>query len=174
MRHRLLSLAPVMLAAWLCLGHGGPAEAARFIDVRIERDGGVVLETGFGASDYEPAARIWARLDRAPLRAVHEVPADAANPQQATLVGDIRITILHVDTVLASAQVDKLRLTRVSGTSDQWQLPKDEVERTGQTAGLRALTVRPNWAFIAGLVVCAFFGILAWLFVRRRRQAQDA
>jgi hypothetical protein len=104
--------------------------------VQIERDGKVVLETGYGVSDALDAADMWQSLQGESFKSVSTVSPEADDPQQAILKGKIRIVIHHVNNEIASAKVDELRLVRAAGSSDRWQLAPGEVKRTARAAGL--------------------------------------
>jgi hypothetical protein len=139
MRHRLgfalaiLGFAPaIFLAGSLLSGCGGQ----RFIKVRIERDGAPVLQTEYGVSDSLDPAAIWRGLQGDSFDAVGTVTPAVDDPQKAVLKGKIRIVILHVNNEIAAAKVNELRLTRASGSGNQWKLASGEVDRTAQAAGL--------------------------------------
>jgi len=172
-RHRYFFSAFV-LAVLLSLDHAGPALAAKAIEARIEQNGKVILKGVYTGGDGADAAEIWADLGLAWLKALQEIPADPSDSQQATLTGEIRIVVSWGRNPIASAQVDKLRLVRVSGKSDQWQIPRAEVERTAEAAGLQLPTpVRLHGGWIAGIIgVCVLLGGLVWLVVRYLRKHQ--
>lgn len=173
-RHRSVFSAFV-LAVLLGLFHAEPALAAKAIEARIEQDGKVILKGVYTGGDRADAAEIWEDLSVARLKAVQEIPADPSDPQQATLTGEIRIVVSWGRNPIASAQVDKLRLVRTSGTRDQWHIPREEVERTAQAAGLQLHTpVRPHGAWIAGgILVRILVGGVVWLVVRNLRRQSD-
>lgn len=162
------SISALVLAVPLFLGHTAPARAAKAIEASIEQNGKVILQGVYTGGDRADAAEIWEDLSLAWLKALQEIPADPADSQQATLTGDIRILVSWGRNPIASAQMDKLRLVRVSGTNDQWQIPRDEVERAAKAAGLQLHPrVGLHGGWIAGIIgVCVLFGGLVWLAVR--------
>jgi len=132
MRHRLGFALVLLLAVSLfpgCIGQ-------RALRVQITRDGELILQTAYGVSDRLNAAAIWRSLEGKSFKTVDTLKPETDDPQKAVVKGKIRIVILHVDREIASAQVDEIRLVRVPGSNDQWQLAPDEVRRTGQAAGL--------------------------------------
>jgi hypothetical protein len=172
-RHRSF-FAAFVLAVLLGLDHAGPGLAAKAIKARIEQNGKVILQGIYTGGDRADAAEIWADLSRAWLKALQEIPADPSDPQQAMLTGDIRIVVSWPPSPIASAQVDRLRLVRVPGKSDQWQIPREEVERTAEAAGLQLPSPsHQSSGLIAGIVLaCLLFGGLVWLFVRFKQPHQ--
>jgi hypothetical protein len=132
MRHRFGCALVILLSGSLCSCLNGQ----RYLDVQIERDGKVVLETGYGVSDALDAADMWQSLQGESFKSVSTVSPEADDPQQAILKGKIRIVIHHVNNEIASAKVDELRLVRAAGSSDRWQLAPGEVKRTARAAGL--------------------------------------
>lgn len=170
MRHRSI-LSALVLGVFLVLGHAGPAHAAKAIEARIEQNGKVILQGVYTGGDRADAAEIWADLGGAWLKALQEIPVEPSDPQQATLTGDLQIVVSWVRNPIASAQVDKLRLVRASATSDQWKIPREEVERTAEAAGLQLHPpLRPHGAWITGVIgVCILLGGLVWLVVRYLR-----
>jgi len=127
-----VALAACLLAVLLFSGCVGQ----RYLQVRVERDGDLVLQTKYGVPDRLGASDIWQSLQGKPFKAVGTVTPDAANGQKVVLKGKIKITILHGDKAMASASVDELRFVRASGCEDRWELPPEEVQRTAKTAGL--------------------------------------
>jgi hypothetical protein len=166
-----------VFALFLGLVQAGPAQAAKAIEARIEQNGKVILQGVYTGGDRADAAEIWEDLGVARLKARQEIPTDPSDPRQATLTGDIRIVVSWVRNPIATAQVDKLRLVRVSGTSDQWQIPRDEVERTAEAAGLQ-LHPPPHLhgAWLAGAIItaCVLVSGLVWLAVRYSRWHQSS
>jgi hypothetical protein len=175
MVHQRSLFCVLVLTALLGLGHAGTAQAAKAIEARIEQNGKVILQGVYTGGDRADAAEIWADLSLAWLKAVQAIPADPSDPEQATLTGDLRIVVSWPPDPIASAQVDKLRLVRVPGETDRWQIPRDEVERTAQAAGLQLHPpLRLHGGWIAGIVgVCVLFGGLLWLAVRYLRRQQS-
>jgi hypothetical protein len=108
----------------------------RFIDVHIERDGQLILQTGYGVSDSLDAAAMWESLNGELFDAVGTIEPEADDPKRAVLKGKILIVILHVSNEITRANVDELRLIRPPGSGDRWQLAPDEAQRTAKAAGL--------------------------------------
>jgi hypothetical protein len=134
MRSRFAVLAAALVASFACLGC---ANGQRLLEARIERDGETVLETKFGVSDQATPTAAWEQIVGRSFKAVGPITPDIGDPNKAVLKGKIRIALRHAGTHFASADVDQLRLTRVAGTDDQWEIPKEEVERTLKTAGFK-------------------------------------
>ena len=127
-RHAVLLLALAPLASG-CFG------GQRLLEATVERDGEPVLQAKYGISDQATPAAAWSQLAGRHFKAVGPVTPDAGDPNKATLKGKIRITLRHAGTHFASADADQLRLVRVAGADDEWEIPKEEVERTAKTAG---------------------------------------
>lgn len=126
---------PICFALILLLTSVVGCAGQRYITVRIDKDGTTLLQCEGGVPDSWSAARIWQRLDDKTFRMVAKFDADAANPKQATLTGNIKITIHHTTNLMASATVSTLQLVRVQGQTDEWRLPVAEVKRTATAAG---------------------------------------
>jgi hypothetical protein len=132
MRHRLVFAPLALLAVSLFSGCSGQ----RLIDVHVERDGVVALQTSYGVSDGLNAAAMWQTLQAQPFEAVTPIISEAEDPKKAVLKGKLRMVILHVNNEIASAKISELRLVRDSDSSDRWKLAAGEVERTSHVAGL--------------------------------------
>jgi hypothetical protein len=132
MQSQLVFVVLILLGVSLFPGCGGQ----RYLNARIERDGELVLQTEYGVPDRWDTAAMWRSLQGKSFKAVGPVKPETDDRQMTLLKGKIRIAILHVTRVIASAEVDELRISCPSGSSDQWQLPNDEVERTARVAGL--------------------------------------
>lgn len=177
MRQRLsrLPFLGLLRWSWLSLGDCRPAQAARYIRARIEHDGKVRLQAGFGVPDREPLAGIWRHLDGVSWTAVDELQPGQDNPNEVTLTGTVRIII---DNEIAVATVDRLRLVRAAGSQKSWQLPKDEVIRTREAAGLD-LSARQDpgdwrWLVLAGVVgLLVMVGLIALCIKWWTRRPQD-
>jgi hypothetical protein len=119
----------------LAIACGGCHSGQRLLEARVERDGEPVLETKFGVSDQATPADAWGRLAGKPFKAIGPITPEPGDANKAVLKGKIRISLTHTGTHFASSDVEQLRLTRVGGTDDQWEIPKEEVERAAKTAG---------------------------------------
>ena len=106
----------------------------------IERDGAPVLQTEYGVSDGLDPAAIWRGLQGDSFDAVGTVTPAVDDPQKAVLKGKIRIVILHVNNEIAAAKVNELRLTRASGSGNQWKLASGEVDRTARLRDCRLVS----------------------------------
>jgi hypothetical protein len=113
----------------VCGCHSGQ----RLLEARVERDGEPILETKFSVSDQATAAEAWSRLAGKSFKAVGPIIPEVGDANRAVLKGRIRITLKHTGTHFASSDVEQLRLTRVVGAEDQWEIPKDEVERAAKS-----------------------------------------
>jgi hypothetical protein len=148
-----------------------PAAAAKLLEARVVWGREVRLKASFGVPDTASPADIWRRLDGLEFQAVGPLAADPA-ALEVSLAGDIRVVVVWVDKTEALAEVGRLRLVRVAGTEDRWRLPREEVERTGQAAGLdlsRTVSWAWVWAGVAVLVVLATaISLAAWFRSRRK------
>jgi hypothetical protein len=108
----------------------------RYLQIHLERDGKLILRSECVVSDGLDAASMWKSLQGRPFDATSALTPTADDPQKAVLKGKIKITIMRVDRVIASALVDEIRLVRVPGSQERWEIPQDEVERTARAAGL--------------------------------------
>ena len=152
------------------------AQAARFITVRVERDGAAILESGFGAGDEEPRERLWGRLKDMELAEAGTKPL-APGKQDVTLEGNLRITISHADRELVVVKTDNLLLSR-SPVGGRWRMPSAEVERTALQGGLDVTRLDPpefsrQWliqvvAAVAGGILIALAIALSMLWGLRR------
>src|ERR1043165_9172724 len=130
-RIEVLSL---LFGACLVFGSAQPAEAAKFIEVRIEKDGKLLFSATFTAADTDTAADIWDQLRKTPFARKWDIGADK---KDQVLKEKITLTVIWPqDTALASAKLDELRIV-YDGKKDQWSLPPEEVERTAKAAGLK-------------------------------------
>lgn len=169
------ALLGLLLGAWFVLADHQPACAARFLEVRVERDGKVLLKASFGVPDRAPPVAIWRHLEDVSLNAVEELAPDPNNAEQATLSGDIRIVISGE---VAAATVDRLRLVRNPAAPKGWRIPKDEVTRTGEAAGLDMTPSHDpgdwRWWVFAGVIgLLAICGVIALLIKWWTRRPQD-
>jgi hypothetical protein len=132
MRHRPC----FALLALLALSPFPGCSGQRYINVQIERDGVVVLQTEYGVSDSMDAAAMWNTLQGQSFAAANPIKSEPEDPKKAVLKGKLRMVILHVKTEIASAKISELRLVRDSDTADRWNLAPGEVDRTSHVAGL--------------------------------------
>ena len=77
MRHRFGCALVILLSGSLCSCLNGQ----RYLDVQIERDGKVVLATGYGVSDALDAADMWQSLQGESFKSVSTVSPEADEPQ---------------------------------------------------------------------------------------------
>jgi hypothetical protein len=160
----------LLFTALICLADTRSVLAARLVTVRIERGGEKILEEQFGVPDREGPALIWSRLHTLRLKPHTPIAPSPDNPLEATLSGDLRLVLLHVDRTLAEAKLDRLRLVRAAPGAHEWRLPPEEVVRTAEAAGLELptdylpLLVRVGVASF--LFLCALIGV--WLYLRHR------
>src|SRR5262245_12211482 len=128
--------AVAMLVLWASCASGCHS-GQRLLKAQVERDGEPILETQFGVSDQATPAAAWAQLAGKHFKAVGPITPDATDPSKAVLKGKIRIILRHTGTHFASSDVDQLRLTRVAGTEDQWDIPKDEIDRAAKSGDFK-------------------------------------
>lgn len=175
----LVRLLAVALGSGLFLLGESSAQGARLLEIRVERDGQLVLK-GMATDDAQmDPAIVWGYLKGAPLKPVGQVPPDPADPLRATLTGKIRVAILHGERAAGSqgdtrtdVVVTELHLVRQSPDSDSWQLAPGEVERTAQAGGVSLPQPQPRqWLPVAvGTAVAAvLLALVIWLAARRRR-----
>lgn len=124
----------------LLLGLPSTASAARFLQLVIAQDGVTVLRAAYDSPDRAPTANAWRELQKPPIFGADtdstRITPEPLDPTRAVLTGDITVTLLHVDRLLAQAKVNRLELTRPDAQSRAWHLTGPEVERTAQLAGL--------------------------------------
>src|SRR5262245_26003645 len=132
MHRRFALLAFALTAGVLAPGCG----AQKSLEARIERDGELVLKTSFGVNDQMPPAAAWKELAGKPFKAVGPITPDA-DGKTATFKGKIRIELKSGGTHFASADVQELRLTKVPGSDNDWEIPQSEIERTAKAAGFK-------------------------------------
>jgi hypothetical protein len=161
-----------------------PVSAARLLDVYIELDGNVVAHTFYDDGGRAKAARVWRYLKDPPIMVDDDataVQADPDNPLRATLRGELLVKIQHKTRVIAQARLSTLELCRADEQTQEWFLPKAEVERTASAAGLGPPSMSPGnmvrvdrLPAMAGLFVLILIGVLVavMFLVRRRSRAQ--
>ena len=177
----------VLLGGGLFLLGGSSAHAARLLDIRVERDGQLILSGMYPDNGSADAGRVWSYLKDVTLEPAGEMPAD---PLRVTLTGNIRVAVLHVDKPVGwqggartDVAVEELRLVRPSPHSDRWQLAPGEVERTARAAGIQLpppgsprppLRLLPrSWLimfYIALAIVIIGVVVITWLLLQRRRR----
>jgi hypothetical protein len=162
----------ILIAGGLFLLGGSTVQAARLLEIRVERDGQVVLRAMRGDDSEQDLGIVWAYLKEVELEPVSEIPVDPTDPLQSTLTGDLRVAILHGGTVVgggrAEVSVRQLRLVRPSADSKYWQLAPGEVERTAEAAGIQLPKFRGRLLAVAcGAAVTVV--VVAWSARRRRR-----
>src|SRR6266850_6383382 len=123
MRARFAIPALILGLIVACGCHSGQ----RLLEARVERDGELVLEAHFGVPDQATPADAWGKLAGKPFKAVGPITPEPNDANKAVLKGKIRIALKHTGTHFASSDMDQLRLTRVAGAEDQWEIPKEEV-----------------------------------------------
>lgn len=163
----------MLLGVGLFLLGGSSGQAARLLELRVERDGQVVLKGMTEDDSQTDPGVVWTYLKDASLKPVGEVTADPGDPLRATLTGNIRVAVLHVERTVgggrAEASVRELRLVRPSPESGHWQLAPGEVERTAHIAGIQLPP--PRWWFLAvvgGVAAVALAVAVVWFAQRRR------
>ena len=165
----------IVLFAGLSLG-GEPASAARLINVRFEGDGRLLLETYYQDGGLPDAATVWRYLGRKPIMVAESssVVANSADTIRADLGGDVTISILHADRMIAQAKVRDLALVRDDPSNSLWFLPGDEVERTARAAGVGPpVSSWGVWTGWIALAACAVVCSGLWWIASRRRHKRD-
>ena len=168
------------LGVWLWLALGSSAFAARLLSATVQLNGQTLLHSTYQDNDFwgaPDAATVWRYLGKEPLWVEKgaQVQADAADPSQASLRGDLIIRLQHVDRLIVSAKATELTLIRSDPSSDNWFLPAEEVERLAQTNGIPAVPTltlfeRASSWFGVSIVAVVLVVMSAWLLIRRRRQ----
>jgi hypothetical protein len=134
---RLRWILPAALAAMLIAGCV-PA-GMRLLRMEVYQDDQLVLRTTFDAPDREGPADFWRRAGAEPFASdekIARVKADEDNPLRASLIGPVRIRILHVDRIMTSASITNSVLLRKTRESLGWYLAPVEVQRAKRAAGL--------------------------------------
>jgi hypothetical protein len=109
------------------------------VTATVERDGKAVLSGTYGVGPgFDPVA-MWYALEGKRLRAVGPLTPDPADPTAAVLTGEVRVGLTRDGKPVAAPLLDRLRVVRVPGTEDQWEIPRDELERATKT------TLRPGF-----------------------------
>ena len=107
--------------------------------MEVYQDDQLVLRTAFDAPDREGPADFWRRAGAEPFASDEEVArveVDEANPLRASLVGPVRINIVHVDRLMTSASLTNLVLLRNTRESLRWYLAPEEIQRAKRATGL--------------------------------------
>lgn len=130
-----LRLRPVLILAFASLALAG-CGGQRYLKIRIENNGEVILATEYGVSDRLEPRAIWQSLRGKPFRVIGKFDPEADDPCRAVLRGRITLAIDHVNTPIARAEVTELRLRKSRKADNQWELADEEVVRTSQAAGL--------------------------------------
>lgn len=175
-RRRLLS---AVLAILFCLP--SPASAARFLQLVIAQEGVTVLRAAYDSPDRAPTANAWRELQKPPIFGADtdstRITPNPQDPTRAVLKGDITVTLLHVDRLLAQAKVNRLELTRPDAQSLAWHLTGPEVERTAQLAGLPKPSLYLNRTVIGltvvALLLLGFLLAVAFVGWRLRRMLRS-
>lgn len=163
---RLVRLLSVSMA--LALLGGSSVQAARLLEIRIERNGQAILKGMTEDNSQADPGIVWEYLNGELLKAENGLTPDPADPMRATLTGKIRVAVLHTGQPAAvkgsmrtDVVVDELRLVRPSPDSEYWVLAPGEVERSGRIGGITRS--QPQWWPLAigsaagiGLVVLVF------------------
>lgn len=177
-QHRRFFVLAMLLGSWIALADCRPAAAAQFAMAQVEHNGVVVLQGSFTARDTDDLAAVWKLLIGQPLKAVGSVVPDVPNAHVATLTGDIRLTITSLNPK-TSVTVNRLRLLRVPGKENEWQLPPEEVEQTAKAAGLDIRLAAggadpdaaPGWVLPVVFGLIALGGLIALVLWSRSHSA---
>ncbi|WP_425396451.1 hypothetical protein [Aeoliella sp.] len=115
----------ILVLPMLSCGHVGQ----RLLTVVIEVDGAAVFEGHTAVPDYTPVEEMWPALKDAQF----ELASGAAEPT-LPLSGEVVVRIQHKSTVLATAKLERLSLSKdVSGSA--WSLSASAVDRIEQASG---------------------------------------
>ncbi|MBA4063985.1 MAG: hypothetical protein C0501_09790 [Isosphaera sp.] len=116
------------------LAAGCPAPPQKTIEVEVERDGKAVLRGSFPAPVDVTPVDAWYRLEGKRLAAAGPIAPDPNDPGAAVLTGEVRVTLTHDGKRVAGAILDRLRVDRVLGATDVWEIPRAELERATKPA----------------------------------------
>jgi len=119
-----------VLLATLLTGCAGQ----RLLEIRVERGGELLLKGSFAIPDNQTPIQGWLAIAGRPLQAVAPITPDADNPNAAALKGELRVSLTHAGDHFAASQLERLQITRVPGTDDQWEIPLSELERATKPA----------------------------------------
>ncbi len=121
----------VMAGLIVFLLTGCPAPGQRYLEARIEKDGQAVLRTHFAVPDSWDKHAAWKRLEGQAFKNVDDFKPAPAADGQLVLKGKIKLLLLHTKTPFAVAEVDTLGLSPDPAGKGAWQIPPEEVKRTG-------------------------------------------
>lgn len=102
----------------------------RLLTVRVERDGEVVLNGMFGASDSLGPRKTWSRMKNVSLESTEAFEKLQPSSTTTRLTGKIRIVLQHTDRTFASATTMQLDVVPDPAHSGQWLIAPAEVDRT--------------------------------------------
>ncbi|MCO6046993.1 hypothetical protein NG895_24100 [Aeoliella sp. ICT_H6.2] len=100
----------------------------RLLTVIIEVDGAAVLEGHTAVPDFTPVDQMWPALAEAQFE-----PVAGAGEPSMPLTGEVTVRIQHTSTVLATATLETLTLTK-DPSSNTWSLSGSQVTRIEQVA----------------------------------------
>lgn len=111
----------------------------KLLQMEVQHQGNVVLETMFDTSDSSTKSQIWDAAGRKPFATEVDLVAGNASsvaPLEARLTGPVQITITHGSTVEGQASLEDLTLTRSGPSDDDWHLSTTALGRAKKAAGL--------------------------------------
>ena len=165
----------VLLAATFLLGLSQAADAARLIRSEITIDGKQVFADGYTAGDRTPVHQLWNLLaTNGGYGEGATFKTDPADALTHALAGEIEITLMHTDKVLASAKLKQLQMVRSSSHSKDWRLSEPEMRRAAAVPGVDLNAEPPtNSTDLASSVVLIAVLLIAgvailWLLEHRR------
>lgn len=110
-----------------------------FLSMEVYSGDKLVLSTSFDSPDCRGPDYFWEKAGKKPFSAdakLNRVVPNTDDPLSATIKGDVRIQIKHVDAVKTKAVLKDLELVREAPDSHSWYLAEDEVARVKKAAGL--------------------------------------
>ena len=111
----------------------------KLLQMEVQHQGNVVLETMFDTSDSSTKSQIWDAAGRKPFATEVDLVAENASavaPLEARLTGPVQITITHGSTVEGRASLEDLTLTRSGPSDNDWHLSTTALGRAKKAAGL--------------------------------------
>jgi hypothetical protein len=117
----------VLVFPWAVLGSvSEPAQAARFLDVSVEREGKPILQGVTEDADILPLKSVtgWRSLTKTHLSPVSgaSVQPEPDRPLLAVLRGNIVVKLEWAGRFVRAVEASELKLTRESASSNKWYL----------------------------------------------------
>jgi len=118
-----------VLSVYLFLFLGCFFSGQRLLEVQIELNGDLALETSFGVSDSLGKAGAFSRLEGKSLQETSFWKTPPGNPTLVELKGAIRIRLIHVATPFATVETTQLQVVVDPKAKGNWLIPPGEIKR---------------------------------------------